>query len=199
MRALIAEDDRATALTLQRTLEKWGVEALVARDGVEAWDTIDRNPDISMGIFDWMMPGIEGPELCRRLRADPRHDHMYLLLLTNRDSRTDRINGLDAGADDYIVKPFDPDELRARVHVGLRVLTLQKTLAERARELQAAASNITRLRKLLPICSYCRKIRSDTDYWQQIEDYIAGQSDLQLTHGVCPDCYPKALKQMTGE
>ena len=199
MRALIADDDRATGLILKRTLEKWGIEALVAENGAEAWTLLEANPDIALGIFDWMMPELEGPELCRRIRAHTTHDHMYLLLLTNRDSSADLVDGLDAGADDYVVKPFDAEELRARVHVGLRVLKLQQTLGERARELQAAATNITKLRKLLPICSYCKKIRGDKDYWAQLEDYLSEQTDLEFSHGVCPDCYALALAQMTGD
>ena len=199
MKALIADDDRATSLILQRTLERWGIPSVVAENGAEAWDILEHDPDIGLGIFDWMMPFIEGPALCRQIRASKAHDHMYLLLLTNRDSRMDLVAGLDAGADDYVVKPFDPEELRARVHVGLRVLALQRTLADRARELQTATTHLTKLRKLIPICSYCKKIRSDQDYWEQLEDYLSTQTDLEFSHGVCPSCYDKALKQMTGE
>ena len=199
MRALIADDDRATGLVLKRTLEKWGLDVLVAGNGADAWSLLQTNPDIGLGILDWMMPELEGPELCRRIRADAKHDHMYLLLLTTRDSSADLVDGLDAGADDYIVKPFDPEELRARVHVGLRVLKLQQTVAERARELQAAATSITKLRKLLPICSYCKKIRADKDYWAQLEDYLSEQTDLDFSHGVCPACYTVALAEMTGD
>ena len=199
MKALIADDDRVTRLILQRTLDKWGVESVVAEDGADAWNILERDSTIGLGIFDWMMPFVEGPALCRKVRASKEHDHMYLLLLTNRDSRTDIVAGLDAGADDYIIKPFDPDELRARVHVGLRVLALQRTLEERARELQAATSSLTQLRTLIPICSYCKKIRSDQDSWEQLEDYLATQTDLEFSHGVCPHCYEKALSQVTGE
>ncbi|MDQ3170195.1 MAG: response regulator transcription factor [Acidobacteriota bacterium] len=199
MRALIADDDRATGLILKRTLEKWGIEVVVAENGDDAWALLQANPGIGLGILDWMMPGLEGPELCRRIRADTSHDHMYLLLLTNRDSRADLVDGLDAGADDYVVKPFDLEELRARVHVGLRVLQLQQTLAERAHELQVAATSITKLRKLLPICSYCKKIRDDQDYWAQLEDYLSAQTDLEFSHGICPTCYPIAIAAMSGD
>lgn len=181
MRALIADDDRATALILQRSLEAWGFEAVVAGDGEEAWTMIQADASIGLGILD------------------ASHDHMYLLLVTNRDSRADLVDGLDAGADDYIVKPFDREELRARVSVGTRVLTLQQTLADRARELLAAESSLTRLRKLIPICSYCKKIRGDEDYWEQLEDYLSEQTDLEFSHGVCPSCYTKAMSEMSGD
>lgn len=199
MRALIADDDRGTALILQRALEASGVDVVVAADGGEAWALLQQDPSIGLGIFDWMMPGLEGPELCRRIRAHPAHDHMYLLIVTNRDSRADMVDGLESGADDYIVKPVDREELRARVGVARRVLQLQVTLAERARELQAAEHSITRLRKLIPICSYCKKIRGDQDYWEQLEDYLSQQTELEFSHGICPSCYPKAIREMSGD
>jgi response regulator RpfG family c-di-GMP phosphodiesterase len=114
---------------------------------------------------------------------------MYLVLLTARESPGDLVTGLDAGADDYITKPFDAEELRARVQVGVRVLNLQERLAERVEELQAALANVKQLRGLLPICSYCKRIRGDDQYWQQLEGYIAAHSDAQFSHGICPTCY----------
>ena len=116
---------------------------------------------------------------------------MYVLLLTSRDSRADLVAGLDAGADDYLTKPVDREELRARVHVGMRVATLQTRLHERVEELQEALSQVRRLEGLLPICSYCKNIRSDGDSWQQMEQYIAEHSDAQFSHGICPACYER--------
>ena len=119
-----------------------------------------------------MMPGIDGPDVCRRVRAELPDANMYLLLVTAREGRNDVVAGLDAGADDYVIKPFDPEELRARVAVGARVLGLQQKLAERVNELQEALTNVKQLRGLLPICSYCKRIRGDDQYWQQVEGYI---------------------------
>jgi response regulator RpfG family c-di-GMP phosphodiesterase len=120
---------------------------------------------------------------------------MHLILLTSRDARADVVAGLDAGADDYLTKPYDPEELRARVHVGLRVAALQQRLAERVAELQDALSHVKQLSGLLPICSYCKRIRSDNDYWEQLESYIAEHTDAQFSHGICPHCYESIQAQ----
>ena len=189
MRALVADDDRVTAEILSRTLKRWEFDVTVVGNGAAAWDHLRAATAPTLAILDWMMPELDGPEVCRRVRRELPLANMYLMLLTARESRGDLVAGLDAGADDYITKPFDAEELRARVQVGVRVLTLQKSLAERVEELQAALSNVKQLRGLLPICSYCKRIRGDDQYWQQLEGYIAEHSDAQFSHGICPTCY----------
>ena len=189
MRALVADDDRVTAEILSVTLERWEFDVSVVSDGAAAWDDLRATTVPTLAVLDWMMPELDGPEVCRRVRAELPLANMYLVLLTARESRGDLVIGLDAGADDYVTKPFDLEELRARVQVGVRVLTLQKSLAERVEELQAALSKVKQLRGLLPICSYCKRIRGDDQYWQQLEGYIAEHSDAQFSHGICPTCY----------
>jgi DNA-binding response OmpR family regulator len=178
-----------TAEILSRTLKRWEFDVTVVGNGAAAWDHLRAATAPTLAILDWMMPELDGPEVCRRVRRELPLANMYLMLLTARESRGDLVAGLDAGADDYITKPFDAEELRARVQVGVRVLTLQKSLAERVEELQAALSNVKQLRGLLPICSYCKRIRGDDQYWQQLEGYIAEHSDAQFSHGICPTCY----------
>jgi CheY-like chemotaxis protein len=195
MRVLIADDEPMGALMLSRSLERWGLEVVVAHEGEEAWRLI-QDGGIAMAILDWMMPGADGPELCRRIRKDERHAHMHLILLTARNSRADVVAGLDAGADDYLIKPFDPEELRARVHVGIRVLTLQDRLAERVAELQEALTNVKQLSGLLPICSYCKRIRGDENYWERVESYITEHTDAKFSHGICPECYDTVMAQI---
>jgi DNA-binding response OmpR family regulator len=143
-----------------------------------------------------MMPTLDGPELCRRIRANTATAPMYVMLLTSRSARSDLVAGLEAGADDYLVKPFDLGELRARVHVGMRVATLQERLADRVAELQAALASVKQLSGLLPICSYCKRIRSDKDYWEQVDSYIAHHSEAQFSHGICPTCYTKVMEEL---
>jgi DNA-binding response OmpR family regulator len=196
MRALVADDDRSTALMLKATLERWGLEVVKASDGAEAWAILQQDSDVRLAILDWEMPGANGPELCRRLRLDPDRTPTYALLLTSRDSRRDLIAGLDAGADDYVVKPFDPEELRARVHVGLRVLALQERLADRVAELQAALAKVKQLQGLLPICSYCKSVRTDQNYWERVEHYVAQHSGIQFSHGICPTCFDAVMSEL---
>jgi sigma-B regulation protein RsbU (phosphoserine phosphatase) len=198
MRVLVAEDDRVTGEILAKTLERWGYEASVVRDGRDAWEHLRGEVAPTLAILDWMMPYMDGPDICRRVRSELPLANMYLLLVTAREARGDIVTGLNAGADDYIVKPFDPDELRARVAVGIRVLSLQQKLAERVGELEAALSNVKQLRGLLPICSYCKRIRGDDQYWQQVEGYISEHSDAQFSHGICPSCFATISAELDG-
>jgi two-component system cell cycle response regulator len=145
MRALIADDDRVTTAILVKAMQRWGVEVTVAHDGNAAWNILGAGQPPSLAILDWMMPGLDGIELCRRIRREPSLAGTYVLLLTGRGSRPDLIAGLDAGADDYMVKPIDGEELRARVHVGMRVASLQERLSERVSELQATRDHLARL------------------------------------------------------
>jgi diguanylate cyclase (GGDEF)-like protein len=144
MRAVIADDDRVTTTLLTHALARFGLDVAVAHDGVAAWDLLANGPAPALAILDWTMPGLDGIELCRRIRASSLAG-TYVVLLTGRDSRADLVAGLDAGADDYMVKPIDAEELRARVQVGIRVAALQARLAERVNELRIARDDFARL------------------------------------------------------
>ena len=194
MRILIAEDDAVSRRTLEVYLTRWRYEVVIATDGAEAWRVLEGNDAPKLSILDWMMPGMDGIEICRRVRELPRVTPSYLMLLTARGAHEDIIRGLDAGADDYVTKPFDHDELRARVRVGVRVAELQTNLADRVSELEGALAGVKQLQGLLPICCYCKKIRDDRNYWQQVEGYISDHSEAQFSHGVCPECYERVMK-----
>jgi DNA-binding response OmpR family regulator len=187
MRVIIADDDPIATTILSRALARWQFDVTLASDGEAAWTAIQTHAT-DFAIVDWMMPALDGPALCRRIRATPSTAHMYVVLLTSRDSATDLVAGLQSGADDYLVKPFNLEELRVRLQVGARVLTLQSRLADRIAELEAAVSKITRLEGLIPICSYCKRIRLEGDDWKQLESYISEHSEARFSHGICPPC-----------
>jgi len=194
VRILIADDDAVSRHMLEATLQKLGYVTVVAGNGAEAWTLLQDEDAPRLAILDWMMPGMDGPEVCRRARAAPRTPPPYIILLTTRDSRADVVAGLDAGADDYMAKPFDREELRARVGVGVRMVELQQSLADRLRDLEDALARVKQLQGLLPICSYCKKIRDDGNYWNQVETYISAHSGAQFSHGICPDCFEKFVR-----
>jgi len=193
-RVLVADDDPISLRILQGAFEQWGYEVVVARDGTEAWQALTQPAAPQMVILDWMMPGMDGLTICRRIRATSRGRVMYLILVTARTDRLDVVSGLEAGANDYVTKPFHHPELRARVGVGARVLELQNSLADRVRDLEIALKQVKQLRGLLPICMYCKRIRDDKDYWQQVETYIGNHSEAEFSHGICPECYEKMVK-----
>jgi phosphoserine phosphatase RsbU/P len=198
MKALIADDDIVTAAAISASVSGWGFEVVVAHDGLGALDQLmaDRAP--ALAIIDWEMPGIDGPEICRRIRADAR-ERLYVLLLTARSSPADVVEGLEAGADDYLVKPVNLSELRARLHVGVRVVTLQERLSNKVAELQATLDKVRQLRGLLPICSYCKRIRNDENYWERVEVYVTDHSDAKFTHGICPSCLEAVKAELAEE
>ena len=191
MKVLIAEDDGVSRKLLEGALTRWGYNVTVAADGGEAWDILQQPGAPSLVVLDWLMPKLDGIELCRRARLDSRLALKYFVLVTSRTAKEDVVQGLEAGADDYVTKPFDTAELRARIQVGARVVNLQATLADRVREVEEALSNVKQLQGLLPICSYCKKIRDDQNYWHQVESYVGTHTDAQFSHGICPDCSQK--------
>src|SRR5262249_55555632 len=119
MRALIADDDRVATAILQRALQRSNLDVTVVHDRGDAWHVLNSNDPPSIALLDWMMPTMDGVEVCRRVREECERMNPYLMLLTARDSRSDVVAGFDAGADDYLIKPFDADELQARVRVGI--------------------------------------------------------------------------------
>jgi DNA-binding response OmpR family regulator len=194
MKILIADDEPVSRRLLQLTLTKWGYEVILASDGNEAWQILQDQEAPPLAILDWIMPGLDGVEVCRRVRQTSTLLPVYLILLTSKTDREDVVAGLQAGANDYLTKPFDGPELQARIQVGARVVQLQTELARRVKELEEALAQVKQLEGYLPICSYCKKIRDDKDYWQQIEGYIEARSEALFTHSVCPDCYQKYIE-----
>jgi sigma-B regulation protein RsbU (phosphoserine phosphatase) len=191
MKILIAEDDRTSHRVLQAVLEKVGYAVQSTWNGIEAWQNLQSPEHSRLAVIDWMMPELDGVELVRRVRANQTLSSLYVILLTAKGAKEDLIAGLEAGADDYITKPFDREELLARVHVGQRVVELQESLEQRISELELAMSQIRTLRGLFPMCASCKKVRNDQGYWQQVEDYLMEHSEAAFSHALCPDCLKK--------
>jgi phosphoserine phosphatase RsbU/P len=188
MKILIAEDDLTSRFMLASVLQKCGYQISEAGNGQEAWQALQKDDAPRVAIFDWVMPEMDGLELIRKVRAIPSDNPIYIIMLTSRNLKADIIIALDAGADDYLSKPFVPEELIARVKVGFRMVRMQDRLARQVKELQNALQQNKILRGILPICMFCKKIRNDQGYWDQVEAYVSKHSPAEFSHGICPDC-----------
>ena len=196
MEILIADDEPVSRALAKAALADSGCDIASVADGDAAWIAIQQRRRPMLVILDRQMPGVDGLELCRRTQSLAAYPPVYIVMVTSAGQLVDLEAGLGAGADDFIPKPFNAAELRARANVGLRMLALQESLARRVTELEAALSSVKMLRGLLPMCSYCKKIRVDDKYWQQLEGYLSDHSEAQFSHGICPDCFPEVLDRM---
>jgi phosphoserine phosphatase RsbU/P len=190
MKILLAEDNAESRDFLAAMLGHWQYEVVTAGNGEEALRLL-RSEGPPIALLDWMMPKLDGVEVCREARKDPDLEGRYLILLTGRGEQSDVVHGLEAGADDYLIKPVDTAELRSRLRVGERVIRLQNRLSERVEELQAALDEVERLEGLIPICSYCKNVRNEEDYWERVEQYVQSRSTVRFSHGICPSCLEK--------
>lgn len=198
MRILIAEDSGPSRLALEKTLTNWGYEVIPCRDGNDAWKALQNEDAPRLAILDWMMPGFSGPEICRMLRERGAEHYTYVLLLTSRTQKDDLVEGMEAGADDYVTKPFDLHELQVRIHAGKRILDLHSQLlnAREALRDQAMRDSLTGLwnrRSVLDILSreQARAVRQlipvsiimlDIDDFKRINDtygHLAGDEVLR--------------------
>ena len=179
MKILIAEDEPVSARLLEATLKNLGHEVTKTANGSDAWDAwLLAQPHVV--ISDWQMPELEGVELCRRIRERRGVRYTYFILLTARGGRESFLTAMDAGIDDFLAKPVDREELAARLTVAERILGLRE-------ELHA-------LEGLLPICSYCKRIRDADGGYGSLERYIEQRSGAEFSHGICPDCYEKHVR-----
>jgi two-component system cell cycle response regulator len=197
VKVLIADDDRISRRLLEATLTRWGYEVVVTHDGLEAWQVLQEIDTPVLAILDWMMPGMDGVDVCRRVRQRAQEPYIYLLLLTTKGRREHLIEGLDAGADDYLTKPFDPHELQVRLRAGSRIVTLQAEIIAAREKLRIQATHdpltgVWNRRAILDMLSneVVRSTRdgtpvavaiADLDHFKQINDsygHIAGDIAL---------------------
>lgn len=191
MNILLAEDDAISCKLVESHLRRWGHTVFVAKDGREAIDIFEAHPEIHLAILDWMMPLVDGVEVCRQIKKFPSTHCVYVVMLTARSANEDIVAALDVGADDYMSKPFNQNELRARVAAGERVMTLETDLINYVERLEDALTHIKRLQGIIPICSWCKNIRNDSNFWTSLEDYLSDYGHPKFTHGICPDCMEK--------
>jgi DNA-binding response OmpR family regulator len=176
---LAVEDDILARKIICRSLRRLGYEVIEAADGEEAWTHLQAG-GVRVVVCDWMMPRLDGLELCRRIRARMGAEYVYFILLTgNSASDENQRTAAEAGVDDFLTKPLDPQEMWMRLRVAERILRY--------------ATQVSQLETFLPICSYCKKIRDDKNYWQQIESYINKRTGTDFSHSVCPDCYQRVI------
>jgi DNA-binding response OmpR family regulator len=179
VKILAAEDDAVARAVLRQALRRLGHEVIEAADGEAAWELLADSP-VRVVVSDWMMPRLDGLGLCRRIRAQPKAEYVYFILLTSSDATEDnQRTAADAGVDDFLTKPLDFTELWTRLRVAERILRY--------------TTQVRQLEELMPICSYCKKIRDDQNYWQQIEGYINERTGSEFSHSVCPDCYSRVV------
>jgi diguanylate cyclase (GGDEF)-like protein len=198
VKILIAEDDPVSRRLLEATLRKWGYQVVVCIDGSTAWQAFQQPDAPSLAILDWMMPGMDGVQVCREVRQRPEAPYVYVILLTAKHQKADVITGLEAGADDYVVKPFDANELRMRLRAGQRILDLQDELIFAREELreQATHDSLTRLWNRAAILEILQReldrttrssttlsiLLADVDHFKRVNDaygHLAGDAVLR--------------------
>ena len=174
MKVLVVDDDPKIRLLVKTMVQELGHEVAVATGGVEARERLREWP-AHVVVSDWMMPDMDGLELCRRIRAESAGEYTYVILLTVLEAKAHYLMAIDAGVDDFLTKPFDPDLIAARLRVAERILGLRR--------------HVDHLEKLLPICMYCKKIRDEAGHWMRVEDFLKRATSQQVTHGICEQCY----------
>ncbi len=193
MAVLVADDHEPSRLALQALLERHGFAVSTAATGAEAAEILHSTNPPTLALVDWLMPEKSGLELCREVRALDLPHYIYFIIITARDTTDDLAEAFTAGADDFIRKPLDPVEVLARLNGGRRIVELEHRLAARVEEVQQALERVRALERMLPICMYCKRVRKDPTYWQEIDEYIHIQTGTDFSHGICPDCV-SALK-----
>lgn len=199
MRILIAEDDATSRIVLATLLTRDGYDVTATENGSRAWAVLSGPNPPRLAILDLMMPGLDGIEVVRRVRAVPSTTPPYLIMVSTRGEKADVIAALDAGANDYLAKPFDPGELRARIEVGARMLDMRFELNQKVEELKLALEQVKTLTGIVPICANCKNVRDDQGYWNRVETYLNEHTEADFTHAVCPDCMKKLYPQFKGD
>ena len=174
MDMLVAEDDVFAAGMLKATLVGLGHEVHVCGNGLEALDILSEN-SISVLLSDWDMPGLDGMELTRKIRSRRADHYTYIILFTGMAGRANYAKAMKSGVEDFLSKPIDLVQLNMRLRVAERILSFR--------------ADYDSLKSIIPICSYCKSIRKDDDYWERVEVYLEENLEKDVSHGICPSCF----------
>lgn len=184
MKVLVVDDDAFSRSLAVSALNRMGHETVEADSGPEGLELF-HSWQAQVVILDWMMEGMDGLELCRRLRREAREHYPYLIMLTELRGRENHEQGMAAGADDFLAKPVDKRELALRLQVAARIVQLHR--------------RIVQLERLLPMCSYCRRIKETVGDWVTVEQYLSNHSGGAVTHGICPSCFQDQVSQLKND
>jgi sigma-B regulation protein RsbU (phosphoserine phosphatase) len=180
MKIIVSEDDRVSRTLLSTLLSQEGHRVYETENGKQAWKLWQKK-QYPIIISDWLMPVFDGLELCKKIRSTGNSNYTYFIMVTVLEGKEKYLQAIAAGVDDFLSKPFDRDQLMARLHVAARILNLQNELKT--------------ISGLLPVCAYCKKVRDDHNYWERVENYIERNSKIQISHGICPECYETVTKR----
>lgn len=194
-RVLVAEDDETARNALVRLLQREGYDVTVVNDGQAAIDILLAPNPPHIALLDWAMPRLDGIHVCWAVRSIPSNPYTYIIMVTGRDQATDALAAFAAGVDDFLGKPLDGMHLLARLRCGERVLGLEQRCAERIADLEKAQDEVRNLKRLLPICVECGKVRDDRDYWREIDAYSRDPARAHPARGICPACVAGILQR----
>ena len=184
---LVVDDNPKNLQVVSSIISKAGYRVAAATDVPQAWTMIeDTLPELI--LLDVILPQQDGFTLCRKIKTTPETADIPIIMLTMKASSEDVVNGFEAGAADYVTKPFKAAELLARVNAHLELKRMRDEQAQLIDKLQETLGQIKQLSDMIPICAHCKKVRNDKGYWQQVEEYIATHSTAQISHSICPDC-----------
>ncbi|MEO6741456.1 MAG: response regulator [Chthoniobacteraceae bacterium] len=182
MKVLIADDDPIAVRLLRRALESFGHEVVSACNGAEALEIFNRDP-VRIVVSDWMMPELDGLSLCEKIRDRAKTAYTYFILLTSQQTTPENYDiATCAGVDDFLLKPLHRPTLKMRLRVADRML---RNMTE-----------IRQLKEMIPMCSYCHKVRDDDDYWERVDTYIRAETGTRFSHGICPDCLAREMANL---
>lgn len=195
---LIVDDTPVNLQLLSNMLTKQSYKVRLAPNSDLALMNAQAMPP-DLILLDIKMPGLSGYEVCEQLKADPRTRDIPVIFISALDQTEDKVKAFRVGGVDYVTKPFQVEEVLARVRTHLKLRELQQQLAERVRTLEEAMAQIRTLRGLLPICANCKNVRDDQGYWHSVEVYVRDHSEADFSHGICPDCMKELYPWFEGD